>query len=194
MGLSNNLSCEAGSLSCCCPNPQGRFQSEVWGFISPSWSPGLHSLLCCPLFIRFICGRMWCRKVLPATLPAPLSATLSPALWVYLCKHGAAGSASARTACAICPTLRQSQSRHSHATPLHPGARLRRSYQSGLMIIFCFLGVSPPCCSILCQFWLCEEAQCVYLRRHLGSSRFFLIEITEAKFGKLPSIFIYPFQ
>ena len=37
------------------------------------------------------------------------------------------------------------------------------------MIIFCFLGVGPPCCSILCQFWLCEEAQCVYLRRHLGS-------------------------
>ena len=37
------------------------------------------------------------------------------------------------------------------------------------MIIFCFLGVSPPCCSILCQFWLCEEAQCVYLHRDLGS-------------------------
>ena len=37
------------------------------------------------------------------------------------------------------------------------------------MIIFCFLGVGPHCCSILCQFWLCEEAQCVYLRRHLGS-------------------------
>ena len=37
------------------------------------------------------------------------------------------------------------------------------------MIIFCFLGVGPPCCSILCQFWLCEEAQCVYLRCHLGS-------------------------
>ena len=37
------------------------------------------------------------------------------------------------------------------------------------VFIFYFLGVSPPCCSILCQFWLCEEAQCVYLRRHLGS-------------------------
>ena len=37
------------------------------------------------------------------------------------------------------------------------------------MVIFYFLGVGPPCCSILCQFWLCEEAQCVYLRRHLGS-------------------------
>ena len=33
------------SLSCCCPNPHGRFQSEVCGFISPSWSPGLRSLL-----------------------------------------------------------------------------------------------------------------------------------------------------
>ena len=74
---------------------------------------------------------MWCRRVLPATLPAPFSATLSPALWVYLCKCGATVSASARTACAICPTLRQSQSRHSHASPLHPGACLRPSYQSG---------------------------------------------------------------
>ena len=36
------------------------------------------------------------------------------------------------------------------------------------VFIFYFLGVGPPCCSIVCQFWLCEEAQCVYLRRHLG--------------------------
>ena len=28
---------------------------------------------------------MWGREVLPATLPAPFSATLSPALSVYLC-------------------------------------------------------------------------------------------------------------
>ena len=80
----------------------------------------MHGLLRCLPFVRFICGRMWCRGVLPATLPAPLSATMSPAFWVYLCKCGAAGSSSARTACAICPTLRQSQSRHSHASPLHP--------------------------------------------------------------------------
>ena len=82
----------------------------------------MHGLLRSPPFIRFICGRMWCRGVLPAALPAPFSATLSPALWVYLCKCGTAGSASAQTACAICPTLRQSQSRHSHASPLHPSA------------------------------------------------------------------------
>ena len=36
------------------------------------------------------------------------------------------------------------------------------------MFVFYFLGVGLPCRSILCQFWLCEEAQCVYLRRHLG--------------------------
>ena len=83
----------------------------------------MRGLLCSPPFVWFICGRMWCPGVLPAALPAPFSATLSPALWVYLCKCGAAGSASARTACAICPTLRQSQSRHSHASPLHPSCR-----------------------------------------------------------------------
>ena len=37
------------------------------------------------------------------------------------------------------------------------------------MFIFYFLGVRLPCCLIFWQFWLCEEAQCVYLRHHLGS-------------------------
>ena len=44
---------------------------------------------------------------------------------------GAAGSVSGQTACTVRPTLRQSLSRHSHASPLHPSARLRPSYQSG---------------------------------------------------------------
>ena len=87
-------------------------------------------LLRCPPFVRFICGRMWCRKVLPATL--------SPALWVYLCKCGAAGSASARTACPFGPTLHQSRSHHGHVSPLHPGARLCPSYRSGCMFLFLF--------------------------------------------------------
>ena len=85
MGLPNNLSCEAGSLSCCRPNPHGRFQSEVSGFIYRSWSPGLRGLLRSPPFVWFICVRMWGRRVLPTALPAPFSATLSPALSVYLC-------------------------------------------------------------------------------------------------------------
>ena len=33
----------------------------------------------------FICVLMWGHRVLPTTLPAPFSASLSPALSVYLC-------------------------------------------------------------------------------------------------------------
>ena len=49
------------------------------------WSPGLRGLLNSLLFIRFICERMWGLRVLPTALPAPFSATLSPAISVYLC-------------------------------------------------------------------------------------------------------------
>ena len=52
---------------------------------------------------------MWGRGVLPASLPAPFSATLSLALSVY------------QTACPVRPTLRQSRSRHGHENPLLPG-------------------------------------------------------------------------
>ena len=64
---------------------------------------------------------MWCHGVLPAALPAPFSATLSPALLVLPVREcGAAGSASGQTACPVCPTLLQSRSRHGNASPLHP--------------------------------------------------------------------------
>ena len=45
----------------------------------------MHGLPRCPPFVRFICGRMWCHRVLPTALPAPFSATPSLALLVYLC-------------------------------------------------------------------------------------------------------------
>ena len=51
MGLSNELSCEADSFSCCCLNPHRCFQSEVCSFISPLTSPGLHGLFRFPLFL-----------------------------------------------------------------------------------------------------------------------------------------------
>ena len=108
---------------------------------------------------------MWGPGVLPTALPAPLSATPSPALSVYLRKCGAAGSASGQTAGPVSPTLCQSRSRRGHASPLRP------SYWSGCMFLFYLLGVGLPWRSIFCQFWLCEEAQRVYLRRHLGSPK-----------------------
>ena len=95
---------------------------------------------------------------LPAVSPGP-----------SVCECGAAGSASGQTACPVRPTLLQSQSRHGHTSPLRPGAHLHPSYRSGCMFLFYLLGVGLPCHSIFCQFWLCEEAQCVYLRCHLGS-------------------------
>ena len=57
------------------------------------------------------------------------------------------------------------------ATPVlsHPAAPLCPSYRSRCMFIFYFLGVGLPRHSIFCQFWLCEDAQCIYLHRHLGS-------------------------
>ena len=66
---------------------------------------------------------MWGSGVLPATLPAPFSTTLSPALSAYLRECGAAGSASGQTACPVRPTFRQSRSRHGNASPLRPGCR-----------------------------------------------------------------------
>ena len=92
MGLFNDLTCEAGSLSCCCPNPHGRFQSEVRGFIPPPPLPraGALGYMVCFTPRRsswFICAGVWGCGVLPAALPAPFSATLSLALWVYLCTN-----------------------------------------------------------------------------------------------------------
>ena len=70
----------------------------------------MHGLLCSPpLFVRFICARMWGLGMLPTALPAPFSATLSPALSVYLRECGAAGCASGQTACPVGPTLCQSR-------------------------------------------------------------------------------------
>ena len=102
---------------------------------------------------------MWGRGVLPAALPAPFSATPSPALSVYLRKCGAAGSASGRTACPIHPTLRQSRSRYGQceSSPSH----LPVSAPPTSLDVFPFhlLGVGLPCHSTFRQLLLCEEAQ-----------------------------------
>ena len=122
MCLSNDLSHEAGSFSCCSPNPHRCFHSEVCGFISPCWIPGLLGLLCSPPFVQFMCEQMWGCGVLPTALPAPFSATVSPALSVYLHECGATGSACGQTACPVHPTLHQFWSRHGNSSPLRPAS------------------------------------------------------------------------
>ena len=84
MGLSNNLSCEAGSFSCCRPTP-GVFSIRGLRLLfSHAGALGCTVCFAPRCSSCFICARMWGHGVLPSTLPAPFSATLSPALLVYL--------------------------------------------------------------------------------------------------------------
>ena len=122
MGLSNDLSCEAGSLSCCRPNPHGRFQSEVSGFISLRWSPGLRGLLRSPAISPgLLCANVGPRGATRHSACLLLSHSESSRLHLSVRECRAAGSASGQTACPVHPTLRQSRSHHSNASPLHPG-------------------------------------------------------------------------
>ena len=111
------------------------------------------------------------RLYFPALEPWVTGSALLPAVCpVYLCSNvGPQGLLVVRLPALFVP----------HSASLGPAtamrvlsalaARLRPSYQSGWKFIFYLLGVGFPCRSIFRQFWLCEEAQCVYLRRHLGS-------------------------
>ena len=100
------------------PTPRGVFNQRFEALFPRAGALG-YSVCSAPLCSsRFICVRMWGPSVLPTALPAPISATLNPALSVYLRKCGASGSASGQTACPVHPTLRQSRSCHSHASPL----------------------------------------------------------------------------
>ena len=92
MSLSNDPSREAGSLSCCRPNPHAVFNQRFEALFPGSGALG------CPVCFA----------------PRRLSG-----LSVREC--GAAGSASGQTACPIRPTLRPSRSRHGNSSPLHPG-------------------------------------------------------------------------
>ena len=113
MGLSSDFSCEAGSFSCCRPNPHGRFQSEVCLGCEVCFTPrrlsGLSVRECGAT------GSATCCSACPV-----LCHSESGHLGLSVCKCGAAGSASGRTACPVHPTLRQSRSRHGNVSPLRP--------------------------------------------------------------------------
>ena len=132
------------------PTPTGAFNQRFEALFPRAGALGYVVCFAPHRSSRFICVRVWGHGVLPAALPAPFSTTLSLALQVYLCMNvglwgathrsacpvlrhsesgplslsvcecGVEGSASAWTACAVCPTLRQSRSHHSHLSPLHP--------------------------------------------------------------------------
>ena len=134
MGLSNDLSCEAGSLSCCRPNPHGRFQirglrlyfPELEPWVTPSASvPDVH-----PGLSVHECGVAGSASGWTAC-PILRHSESSP-LGLSVCECGAAGSASGRTACP----------RSSHTPPVSVPPRQRES--------------SPPRCPspLLLPVWM----------------------------------------
>ena len=145
MGLSNELSCEAGSFSHCRLNPERCF-SQRFGALFPC-----SGILSCTVCLTpscscwFICTRMW--DCLIHNLPL---------CWVRLpppcCKSSLPG-------CGSPPLLLVRMNISSLNLWLLDFRRVQFSVSSG-----CFLFLNL----LSSFFWLCEEAQCVYLRLHLG--------------------------
>ena len=132
MGLSNDLSCEAGNFSCCRPNPHRCFQSEVGGFISRRRSPGLSCLLRSPPFVLvYLCRNVGPWGTTRCSAWPDLRHSESGPLGLSVRECGASGSASGQTACPVSPTLRQSRSATVTRVLSAPAARLRPSYRSG---------------------------------------------------------------
>ena len=69
------------------PTPTGVFNQRFEALFPRAGALGYAVCFRSPLFVWFICAQMWGRGVLPAALPALFSATLSPALSVYLCAN-----------------------------------------------------------------------------------------------------------
>ena len=106
------------------PTPTGVFNHKSEALFPHAGALGYVVCFAPRRLSRFICAQVWGRGVLPATLPAPFSTTLSPALSVYLCVN-------------VGPHVlpwSDCLPRSSHGgneSPLCPGCPLRPSYQSG---------------------------------------------------------------
>ena len=69
------------------PTPRGVFNQRFEALFPRAGALGCVVCFAPRHLSWFICARMKGRGVLPAALPAPFSATLSPALLVYLCAN-----------------------------------------------------------------------------------------------------------
>ena len=169
MGLSNDLSCEAGSLLLPPQHPRA-FSIRGLRLYFPTLEPWVvrSALLpaVCPVYL---CTNVGTRGATRRSAYPVLHHSESGPLGLSVHECGAAGSASGQAACPVCPTLRQSQSRHCNASPLCPVPVSAPPTYLDVCLFFISLVSDFLACSIFCQFWLCEEAQCVYLHHHLAS-------------------------
>ena len=71
MGLSNDLSCEAGSFSCCCPIPMGVFSERFEALFPCAGALGCKVCFATPPFLPvYLCANVGLRGLLAAALPA----------------------------------------------------------------------------------------------------------------------------
>ena len=136
VGLSIELSCEAGSFSHH-RNPHRVYSQRFWYFSFPHWNPGLHGLSLSPV------------------LPPGLST----------CKCGTTQSSSHCLAlhplypgCPSLPLLPVWMNASSLTPWVLDFHTIRFSGSSGCLLFL----------NLLFYFWLCEEAQCIYLCFHYG--------------------------
>ena len=131
MGLSNDLSCEAGSLLLPPQHPRA-FSIRGLRLYFPELEPWVVQFASLPA-VRpglSVC-RVWGPGVLPAALPAPFSATLSPALSVYLCANvGLQGLLVVRLPALFVPHSTSLGPATATRVLSAPAARFHPSYQS----------------------------------------------------------------
>ena len=144
MGLSIDLSCEAGSL------------------LLPPQPPQVFSISCLRLYFPAL--ELW---------------VVWSVTWSTSCCL--AGQLKLCSPCSTICHLAGSASRRLAVSPLHPAAHLHPSDRSGRMFLLYLLGCQTSIefdflsvlvvfvfKLLLSFFWLCKEAQCVYLHLHLG--------------------------
>ena len=169
VGLSNKLSCEFGSFFHCSLNPQGVFNQWFEALVSLAAALGLRGQFCCP-FVPPRLSACECGTTGSASHCLVPSASFSlPARCSLHCPAPQSPAALGLPATVLLQVL--SAQLHISAPP------------TGLdeCVFFIALVVGLPYSSIFCQFWLffvfklllsffwlCKEAQCIYLRLHLG--------------------------
>ena len=114
------------------PTPTGVFNQRFEALFSCAGALGYAVCFAPHHLSQFICAQVWGHGVLPAALPAPFSATLSPALSVYLCVNvGPEGLLVVRLPAPFVPhSASLSPAMATRVLPA-PAARLHPSYLSG---------------------------------------------------------------
>ena len=134
--------------------PTGVFNQRFEALFPLCWSPGLRGLLCSPASLVYLCVNVGPRGLLAVALPA--SSTI---------RHLTGSSQPLPYLKSSLPHLRVSAPPTSpHEFFFFISLVVRLPYSS----IFCPFWLFFVFKLLLSFFWLCEEAQCVYLHLHLG--------------------------